>query len=192
MHGGGVSCSSRGCPKNKFTVDGQTVSLGKNLNRSVYMTADEKYVVKTAIVPVTADPRALGSACGATRAESCTERAILQTMDGLHGASVKARQGGGLGDCAPLTILMDSAGRVPLEHLIGSPVKPQLVARVAARAIRILRAVHWLRFVHGDVHLSNFVFDGKNAASLKIIDFGRAAPSQARTSLSYRGSKSRT
>ena len=57
--------------------------------------------------------------------------------------------------------------------------KGRIIVSVAARALELLRDLHNMGFIHGDIHFKNFVFTGDRshaAESLRLIDFGRAEP----------------
>ena len=60
-----------------------------------------------------------------------------------------------------------------------SDKKRRIVAAVGARALELLREVHKQGLIHGDIHYKNFVYSGDRvdaARTLRLIDFGRAAP----------------
>jgi serine/threonine protein kinase len=81
--------------------------------------------------------------------------------------------------------------RVMLMERLGKPLKaiPEVVGRelksIAKQGLQILRKIHEIGFVHGDVHDGNFVLssvggsasavaDGKPVITIKAIDFGQS------------------
>ena len=109
-------------------------------------------------------------------------RAFKSAFGSLHGATVASHRISSANmspECESRTMVLDSGGQFSLLDLAESRITPErIVARIAVRAIRILRTVHSTGMVHGDVYLSNFVFSNWKdpAGGLRIIDFGRTSP----------------
>ena len=65
-----------------------------------------------------------------------------------------------------------AAGRALAQNLV-------LLARTAVAAISLIKRVHEMGFVHGDIHFYNFVYSGLDDESIpdttRLIDFERAA-----------------
>ena len=55
---------------------------------------------------------------------------------------------------------------------------PALLGRVGARIIELVKQLHSIGFVHGDIHHRNFVYEsnGSIPETLRMIDFGRVEP----------------
>ena len=159
-----------------FTLTDGLHEVGDRLKAGVFLSRDKRFVVKSTRPPQFIDAEMFDETCKSLHAEHCNERSLLEAMDGILGGSVKLHRAEDLGKCAPLTIIMDSAGATDVLRLVSGRISASTIGRLAARAIRLLRAVHSFGFVHGDVHMSNFMFDGRDVATAKVIDFGRSEP----------------
>ena len=85
---------------------------------------------------------------------------------------------GGISDhCRVRTLVSELAGQATLSS---RSVNRFQAAAVIAQTLAIIKKVHALGFIHGDVHGQNFVYSRHDAAaadeSVRIIDFGRAEP----------------
>ena len=84
--------------------------------------------------------------------------------------------------CAQCVLVTDYAGEYTFKDVgSGGPIEvtEAEVAGIAVRAIKILKKIHAMGIVHGDVHAGNFVFSGADSVDrlhFRIIDFGRASP----------------
>lgn len=169
------------CPPHRFSVDHRQIEFNPvsdmvGSDTTVLVARDRSLVVKT----LAALPQ--GSATKKLFEALSMERAVHEVIGNLDGYSVAmhAIDGNELTPgCLVATTVSDFGGDYNLDALVGKlNGRHKDLAKIAARAVRILRAVHDRGIVHGDVHKKNFVLaDLANpAASLKIIDFGRAAP----------------
>ena len=87
--------------------------------------------------------------------------------------------GGGISDhCMARSMVSGLVGDRDLEDLTKLQTTPSGIATVMAKAIKLVSEIHALGFVHGDIHWNNFVYTERAgaAASLRLIDFGRADP----------------
>ena len=167
------------CPPTRFLVDGvevefESVSDMSGSDSKVYMSKDQRLVAKTLA------PMQRSASTQQTFDALSMERAVHEVIGNLDGYSVNMHKVEGMPEgCLVATTVSDFGGQFSLDRLKSRMLKRQKeLARIAAKAIRILRAVHDKGIVHGDVHKKNFVTSDLQspAATLRIIDFGRAAP----------------
>ena len=92
-------------------------------------------------------------------------------------------RGGGLdARCAMIMTVSDYAGGDTVSMFGPSAdrdliqITPLEVAGIAARLIEMVREVHQVGFVHGDIHGGNIVVSDIKTPTLKLIDFGRSSP----------------
>ena len=111
------------------------------------------------------------------------ERAMLTVLSGkeigipqLYPISVDTA----VNSCLVRTMVVTNEGRIPLVYATASRdpsvVRTSDPARIVAALMQIIWRLHSEGVIHGDVHLSNFVYaDPATAAeTLRLIDFGRA------------------
>ena len=84
--------------------------------------------------------------------------------------------GGGVSEhCRMRTLVAENAGS---STLLSTLVTQSEAAAIIARAIEIIKGVHSLGFVHGDVHMANYIYEKRSniPGTLRLIDFGRTEP----------------
>ena len=109
----------------------------------------------------------------------CREKMTLDYLHGLHGNGVKlvdfAADSGVKPGCVSYSILMEKVGN---QTFFGKsfPGNEPLLYLIASRMLEIVLQLHDAGFVHGDLHMGNFVFsDPKNIVeTIRLIDFGKA------------------
>lgn len=83
-------------------------------------------------------------------------------------------------ECELRTSVMSLAGDVSLSQLAETDEVKNLaaLASIAVRGLELLRSLHSLGIVHGDMHMDNMVFFRRTVIgrTLRLIDFGRARP----------------
>jgi serine/threonine protein kinase len=108
------------------------------------------------------------------RRQTLVESKILKAFGGLSGKVVRSFVVETALDsvCLEGIIVMEKVGQ---NSLAGQTFDEGTVAKIAFRALDILRGIHATGFVHGDIHSGNFVYE-TDPASFKVIDFGRSEP----------------
>jgi serine/threonine protein kinase len=131
----------------------------------IFISNDNKYVLKRLLM--------------SSRQIICREKTTLEYPHGLHGNGAKvvdfAADSGVKPGCVSYSILMEKVGN---QTLFGKsfPGNEPLLYLIAARILEIVLLLHDAGFVHGDLHMGNFVFsDPKNiVGTIRLIDFGKA------------------
>ena len=187
-------------PPNLKIVVGETrISVDLELFKAgsgslLYKSTDDLYIVKTVqadlrkIDPAELDPFLLAS-LEAAEDGIYRDKAFMIALARLGGivipkifqiepATVSA-------SCEAHTLVAQSAGNKNLGDLLQLDLvtRMRILAKVAPRMLEIMRDVHKMGFVHGDIHPGNFAFSWDQnhdpdliARSLRLVDFGRAEP----------------
>ena len=168
------------CPRLALNIDGgRNVEFEANArfqgtDSQLRMSRDGRLLQKTLFV-ANQDP----GYARVYHAALCMERAVGEVAAGdghLIARQHPIDQGQLSPACSTRTLVTDVVGGRPLWHL-GGQWSDYYLARVAARCLSIIRDIHALGIVHGDVHAGNFVVDnqlGDWPSRIRVVDFGRS------------------
>lgn len=156
----GVSCVHGERVKVRYVGDVSLVAANSpDATSDAYVSKDRRFSVKIS----REDP-------------ICRELAVLTAVSGLNRAAPKAFEVDPSVSCRSRILVTEFPGDGELKSLGLSAANPLLYA-LAARILEIVRDLHGLRIVHGDIRASAFTFSdaGRPLETLKLLDFAIAS-----------------